>query len=851
MKVRHFQEQIYMAEVSLQQIIDKLNSGFSVGERRLIFWYDDKSEFLADIVDIGNRLQGADLLVMQPNEQFRTKTVIERQQPNTSFLVYSPGSKPEPKLNFLMDELEYSQEFTADRTAFISLEIGIPVVFRPVMEAHKTFFGSKERTQKLNDLNIEYRDEHGLLLGMMAVLTNQKTADIEVVTRAVMDGSLDDDNKSLAAFLKYDLLKSYWDEINLHFGYQSTNPNLIQFVSALMLNLTFVELQMLIPDSYLIYRVSRESTVSVFMDNYMHYTSRYDEIASAVYEYLAADKLFGRMNIDSIAKSSSFRQFDERLLKWSIDRLLAGDFTIRINGLSIENLSDERMKMHYGSVYLEDYHVIKHAAALLENHDYIYGSIEDMVITYKTTGFNIDRHYRKFYQHLHLTDNPDRYDSLRQLIESTYVKYLGESISQWNKSSIFKDINHTNLGLQRNFYQEHVANQSAHTVVIISDALRYEAALELADMLNFDTKNVVEVESALTGLPSITPFGMAQLLPHRLLAFDADKKMLVIDGKFDTNGTENREKVLKERNGNSVAIQFDVIKKMSVAELRDFRSNQEVIYIYHNQIDAVGDTQKTEDEVFEATQQAIIEIRDLIKRLAGSANIGNFVVSADHGYIYREDKVDISDKIALQLKRNDKPGQRYLISEDTYNEPGVTSVRLGDVLDNEDSRVVNYPKSVNVFQSAGGGRNYVHGGSSIQEMMIPVIHVNVKRGKSENKPAELRVVTTSNRITNLLTNIEFLQDEAISDVVKPNDYKVYFVSENNEVVSNEVIIIANLKNNNVNDRRFRTAFRFKEQKYDRADCHYMLIVDMKTGVEVQRNKYIMDIALAGGFGFDI
>ena len=76
MKVRHFQEQIYMAEVSLQQIIDKLNSGFSVGERRLIFWYDDKSEFLADIVDIGNRLQGADLLVMQPNEQFRTKTVI-------------------------------------------------------------------------------------------------------------------------------------------------------------------------------------------------------------------------------------------------------------------------------------------------------------------------------------------------------------------------------------------------------------------------------------------------------------------------------------------------------------------------------------------------------------------------------------------------------------------------------------------------------------------------------------------------------------------------------------------------------------------------------------------------------
>ncbi|MBK0041595.1 MULTISPECIES: BREX-1 system phosphatase PglZ type A [unclassified Leuconostoc] len=843
-----------MAAVSLQQIIDKLNSEFVIGERRLIFWYDAAQDFFDDIEEIASKLENAKLLIMPYNQQFKTKTIIERQQPNDSFLIYSPALKPTAKLNFLMDELEYSQEFTADRIAFISLELGIPEALRSIVEEHQIFFGNKERMQKLASLNLEYRDERDLILGMMAVLTNQKTADIETITRAVMDGSFDEDNKILAVLNKYDLLKHYWEEVNLHFGYQSETPNLMQFVSALVLNFTFFELSTEIPSSYKIYRVSRQSTVAVFMANYMNnkeYTARYDVLANAVYDYVRADKLFGKMSIDIIAKASSFRQFDERVLKWSIERLLAGDVTAKVNESSIEELTDERVKMHFGDFYSEDYHVLKHAAALLQNHNVSYGDIASMITAYKETGFNIDRHYRKFYQHLHAAKNRDQYDKLRQLIEETYVKYLANAITQWNKEFIFTDVNQSKLNLQRNFYQDYIANQTANTVVIISDAFRYEAALELADLLKFDTKNIVRVESALTGLPSITPFGMAQLLPHNSLSYDCDKKNIIVDNQFDTNNTENRAKILKTWNEKSVAIQFDVIKKMTQAELRDFRSNKEIIYIYHNQIDAVGDTQKTEDQVFEATRKAIDDIHDLIKRLAGSANIGNFFITADHGYIYREDKVDVSDKIELKLAKGEKPGQRYLISDYSYDEPGVTATKLGDILGNSDDRFVNYPKSINVFQGAGGGRNYVHGGSSLQEMMIPVIHVNVKRGKSTNKPAELRVLTPSNRITNLLTNIEFLQDEPISDVVKPNEYKVYFVSENNEIISNEVIIMANLKDNNVNNRRFRSSFTFKEQKYKRTDRFYMLIIDRTTGVEVQRNPYILDIALAGGFGFDI
>ena len=38
-----------MAELNLKQIEDKLNSEFTGDTRKLVFWYDDKGEFIEDI----------------------------------------------------------------------------------------------------------------------------------------------------------------------------------------------------------------------------------------------------------------------------------------------------------------------------------------------------------------------------------------------------------------------------------------------------------------------------------------------------------------------------------------------------------------------------------------------------------------------------------------------------------------------------------------------------------------------------------------------------------------------------------------------------------------------------------
>ena len=95
----------------------------------------------------------------------------------------------------------------------------------------------------------------------------------------------------------------------------------------------------------------------------------------------------------------------------------------------------------------------------------------------------------------------------------------------------------------------------------------------------------------------------------------------------------------------SVCVQFDSIKSLKVAELRSVFTGKQVVYVYHNQIDARGDKPNTEDEVFVACQEAIAEITDLIRRISTSANTYRFIVTADHGFIYKRDKIAESDKI--------------------------------------------------------------------------------------------------------------------------------------------------------------------------------------------------------------
>ena len=384
-------------------------------------------------------------------------------------------------------------------------------------------------------------------------------------------------------------------------------------------------------------------------------------------------------------------------------------------------------------------------------------------------------------------------------------------------------------------------------MVIISDAMRYEVGKELFRRMQDDPKCTAKLEVQLSVLPSYTRLGMAALLPHAELTMMDDFKVL-IDGMPCDNLAE-REAVLHKYSKDSTCVQFDNIKSLKVAELRSIFTGKQVVYVYHNQIDARGDKPNTEDEVFVACQEAIAEIIDLIRRISTSANTYRFIVTADHGFIYKRDKIAESDKIGGIKGKTSFINRRFVVAQEPVSRDGIASMEMSKVLRNDDTKWVSYPISDDVFKVAGGGQNYVHGGSSPQEMLVPVLDLKMERGHMETRSAGVALVSMVRKITNKITILDFIQSEPVSDVVKAASYRLFFISDDNERISNENSCIADSREQDAAKRIFRMKFQFKDKKYDKDKQYFFVIYDDATGLEVFRHPVIMDMAFADDYGF--
>lgn len=345
----------------------------------------------------------------------------------------------------------------------------------------------------------------------------------------------------------------------------------------------------------------------------------------------------------------------------------------------------------------------------------------------------------------------------------------------------------TDLPLQRNFYARFVKGNKDRTVVIISDAMRYEVGRQLFNKMLDDPKCTAKLECMLSTLPSYTRLGMAALLPHSKLELTDDGKELV-DGTYCPD-LASRQAVLQAAVPGSCCVQFDEIKNMKKAALREVFTGKQVVYVCHDQIDVRGE--HTEDEAFVACEEAVAEIAGLIRKITDNANTLHFIVAADHGFIYKRDKFSDSDKIGGVADKNSIVKRRYMMSKEPVSDDGICNLSLGYLLGSDDSKVVSFPCSTSVFKTPGsGGQNYVYGGSSPQEMLVPVLDVKMEKGHMETRTVQIMLVSLVQKITNLITSLDFVQSDPVSDVVKGTTFRLHFVSEDNEKISNENIYVA-------------------------------------------------------------
>lgn len=483
--------------------------------------------------------------------------------------------------------------------------------------------------------------------------------------------------------------------------------------------------------------------------------------------------------------------------------------------------------MHFGRNYHDEYFVIENAYYLILPGIYTpAGSIYAAAKSYIEKDYLVDRRYRYFYFYYDKLDDNTAYADLRQLVENIYTNdYLNNITANWSAGFV-ADEGHTRLDNQLDFFSKYVKFKKERVVVIISDAMRYEVARTLYEKLLADERCDAKISAIQSVLPSITSYGMAALLPHKNITISNDYDVQV-DGQACASLAQ-REVILQMAKANSCCIQFDDIKNANTADMRDILTGQDVIYVYHNQIDARGDNPKSENEVFVACEEAVNEIIKLIRDINARGNTHHFIITADHGFIYKRDKLTESDKISGVANC----GKRYAITDAKVDAAGVVGIPMNTYCqDSEDFRYVLTPMGSDVFKAPGSGLNYTHGGCSPQEMIVPVIEVRAERSKVATTSASIDLVSLTNKITNLNVNLDFLQSEPISDTVKETTYRVCFVDEDGKKISNENIYHADNKEDEATKRVFKLKFTFKNQTYNKSKKYYLVAVDDKTGLE--------------------
>ena len=849
-----------MIKLNLNQITSTLNNEFDKEGRRLIFWYDERKEFYSEIENL--KLDNAKILVLSHDELFKAKILLERRDKDSNYLVYAPFKQPKNKENHLADTIMYSKTFSTDWISLIIQELGLREEYKDILEKYNKFFAAKERREKFIELVRQFpiSSSSDIPILMMKVITKSKADSMEKfddIVRILISDSDRKESRYMKEFEKYGLDIKFWELCKLKFGYSEENTSLTKFLIGIFLTYASSKLKKDFPKSVKL--LSQRGTVMTFVSSLkmsVVYRDDFKNMTDEVYRMLGEEKYFKNFLPEHMLELDIFEFPDRKIQEWITERLINENITAKLDEKSIPEIIEARRNLNIQNEKLSlEYKMLEYAYKSIENIKSTFSySLIEIIKQYSDKDFIIDTYYRKFYYYFDkLKEENEKYRGLARIIDNKYIdEFLNPVNIKFGAVFDYDELDRSKfVKIQKNFYKNNVELSKNRIVVIISDALRYEVAKELVSKMNKDEKIESEIEIQISSIPSITKLGMAALLPHEsmeiTLGEDNEFKVL-IDGK-PCDDRIKRGKILQKYDENSVALNFEDVKKANKAEIREMFKEKKKVYIYHNKIDAIGDNHKTEDEVFNACSETMDEIISLVKKL-GSESINNILITSDHGFIYKRRKTEEYDKIENISSKEDIVNKRYIITDKDYNTIGIQKIELSKILNNRDeNRKVISPNTSNIFKVSGGGQNYFHGGMSLQELVIPIIKVKTKRGNIETEYAELDVLNNISRITSLTVSVELYQKVAVSDVIKPAEYQMYFTDEEQNIISNIENCIANIESGETEQRIFKKRFSLKNQKYSKKRDYYFIIRNVETEVETVRQRIEIDILFSDDFGF--
>jgi len=434
---------------------------------------------------------------------------------------------------------------------------------------------------------------------------------------------------------------------------------------------------------------------------------------------------------------------------------------------------------------------------------------------------------------------------------------MGELSSHWSQAvgaEMTQEWSLPGVQKQQNFYSSVIRPQirnGERVFVIVSDAMRYEVGVELAERLNSETMGVCDVQTMLSVVPSVTKLGMAALLPHQNLDFD-EKGIVLVDEK-NSSGIENRRRIIETEVEDSIAVHFKEVVEMNKVGRRETFKGKKLIYFYHDTIDAMGDKASTEMYTFSAVETALNQLYDLVKMIRDDLSGTNVYITADHGFLYQRDALEESDKIEKESMDAIEVKRRYMLSKEKRDVSGQLAIDLSSVVSNEQQLTVYVPNATIRYKMQGTGVNFVHGGASLQEVVVPLLAFKNKRvgqkGSKAIQKVDIKLTNTARKITNSIFNLEFFQTEKVEEKVIPRTVVIYMADGEGNMLSNEETIICDRSFDNPAERTFKLRFILKGIPYDRNKTYYLLIKDTETGVVIEKVPFSINLGIVSDFDF--
>ncbi len=849
-----------MSAEIIERITDYFHSPLKEGEdRKILYLFDEEKTHWDTIVELSQETKLFTVLDVHPASYFKVQHQIERELPLENLFLYYTDSKPMNEENPLLDVLLYSEELKVDREAQLYRTLGITHnedEFREVIHAYPIFFRAKDRlnrAQRLFQQSI-HQNKEALDYSILASLVKAPTADWMAVLIELFEAAAQENSKKWEELVKFGNEDRFWLIIDELLSYNEISSVSGQLSIKELMQQVFVthlnsELEGELPQPLKKYVLLQANPIVVFVNQWMNTRNKkkaYKLVANEVQDSFNFDKLFEGTSSSLLAKIETFEWFDHALINQIIQTVLDDAFNIERHS----HLISIRRNTFWYSEFREVYHYLQWSVRIIHYIEKAKSSLahftaaEEMWENYHEQVYRIDQAYRKYVRYGDvLTDRwKETTSDLHIRVERLYTNsFLTEFTEKWDRLYT-SDVSINQSKMQRSFFEREVKpfiDSDRRVFVIISDGLRYEAGRELFLDLTQETRFNGEMDWMQTDLPSTTAVGMANLLPHEKVQLRPNGDVL-IDGK-NSSGVKSRDKILKEyTDENSLAVQATEINRMSRTELRDFVMGTKVVYIYHNRIDAIGDQRTTEDEVFKATEEAIIELKQLMSRLATELTAKQFLVTADHGYLYTRSTIEKSKKVNLEV--TDETGlknKRFLLSEKLIDENNGLSFYLKE--QDEETVYVTVPRGMNRFALQGGGYQYVHGGHLPQEMMVPLLRIQSDRGPNELLEVGVSLISQTRNITNSVIWLDFLQLEPVMERRKEKQLKLYFEDENGQVISNEVLLIADSENSASDERVFTEKFVLLDQNYSSNTECYFVMQNNHDQTDIKKEKFKIDL----------